>query len=119
CIDHHNVTEPFWKVNIIDPDACATGELVFQIIKAMGGEIDRNAAQAAYVSMVTDTGYFRFSKTSPRCHEAAAELLAAGVDPPRVYAEVYERNTAALMRLAASHWPISDRRKAAGSPGSA
>ncbi|OLD64229.1 MAG: hypothetical protein AUI47_07025 [Acidobacteria bacterium 13_1_40CM_2_68_5] len=99
CIDHHNVIETFWKVNIIDPDACATGELVFQIIKAMGGQIDRNAAQAAYVSMVTDTGYFRFSKTSPRCHEAAAELLAAGVDPPRVYAEVYERNTAALMRL--------------------
>ena len=99
CIDHHNVHEPFWKVSIIDPEACATGELVFQIIKAMGGQVDRNAAQAAYVSLVTDTGYFRFSKTSPRCHEAAAEMLAAGVDPPRVYEEVFERNSAALMRL--------------------
>ena len=99
CIDHHNVVEPFWKVNIIDPEACATGELVFQIVKAMGGQVDRNAAQAAYVSLVTDTGYFRFSKTSPRCHEAAAEMLAAGVSPPLVYEEVFERNSAALLRL--------------------
>ncbi len=99
CIDHHNVIEPFWKVNIVDSDSCATGELVFQIIKAMGGQVDRNAAQAAYVSLVTDTGYFRFSKTSPRCHEAAAEMLAAGVNPPLVYEEVFERNSAALLRL--------------------
>ncbi|HEV8701685.1 MAG TPA: bifunctional oligoribonuclease/PAP phosphatase NrnA [Candidatus Polarisedimenticolia bacterium] len=100
CIDHHNVVEPFWKVNVIDSDACATGELVFQIIKMLGGEVDPIGAQAAYTSLVTDTGYFRFSKTSPRCHEAAAEMLAAGVSPPAVYAEVYERNTPALLRLA-------------------
>ncbi|HXH28687.1 MAG TPA: bifunctional oligoribonuclease/PAP phosphatase NrnA [Candidatus Polarisedimenticolia bacterium] len=101
CIDHHNVVEPFWKVNIIDEEACATGELVFQIIKAMGGAPDPGAAQAAYVSMVTDTGYFRFSKTSPRCHRAAAEMLEAGVSPPRVYEEVFERNNVALVRLGA------------------
>ena len=100
CIDHHNVVEPFWNVNIIDSDACATGELVFQIIKLMGGSVDAVAAQAAYTSLVTDTGYFRFSKTSSRAHEAAAEMLAAGVSPPAVYAEVYERNTPALLRLA-------------------
>jgi len=100
CVDHHNVIEPFWALNIIDEDACATGELVFQIVKALGGRIDLEAAQAAYVSLVTDTGYFRFSKTSPRCHEAAAEMLAAGVSPPRVYQEVYERSSPALVRLA-------------------
>src|SRR5437773_1937732 len=99
CVDHHNVIEPFWALNIIDEDACATGELVFQIVKALGGRIDLEAAQAAYVSLVTDTGYFRFSKTSPRCHEAAAEMLPAGVSPPRVYEEVFERNSAALLRL--------------------
>jgi len=99
CIDHHNVVEPFWKINIIDQDASATGELVFHIVKALGGRPDAAAAQAAYVSLVTDTGYFRFSKTSPRCHEAAAEMLAAGVSPPRVYQEVFERNSPALLRL--------------------
>ncbi len=99
CIDHHNVLEPFWKINIVDEEACATGELVFQILKALGGRVGLPAAQAAYVSLVTDTGYFRFSKTSPRCHQAAAEMLALGVDPPRVYQEVFERNSAALVRL--------------------
>lgn len=99
CIDHHNVVENFWKINILDPDACATGELVFQIIKALGGRPDLRAAQAAYVSMVTDTGYFRFSKTSSRCHEAAAEMLAAGVHPPSVYEEVFERDSPAMVRL--------------------
>jgi phosphoesterase RecJ-like protein len=99
CIDHHNVVEPFWKVNVVDEEACATGELVFQIVKALHGRIDFVMAQAAYVSLVTDTGYFRFSKTSPRCHEAAAEMLAAGVSPPRVFQEVFERQSPALVRL--------------------
>ena len=99
CIDHHNVVEPFWTINIIDEEACATGELIFQIIKALGGRSDLRAAQAAYVSMVTDTGYFRYSKTSPRSHEAAAEMLTAGVSPQRVYQEVFQRSTEALVRL--------------------
>jgi phosphoesterase RecJ-like protein len=99
CIDHHNLTDPFWNITIVDEEACATGELVFQIVKALGGTLDHLAAQAAYVSLVTDTGGFRFSKTSPRCHEAAAEMLAAGVDPPHVYQEVFERNSPAILRL--------------------
>ncbi|HYV84757.1 MAG TPA: bifunctional oligoribonuclease/PAP phosphatase NrnA [Patescibacteria group bacterium] len=99
CIDHHNLIEPFWKVNIVDSEASATGELVFQIIKALGGTPDFTAAQAAYVSLVTDTGYFRFGKTSPRAHVAASEMLACGVSPPKVYEEVFERNSVALIRL--------------------
>jgi nanoRNase/pAp phosphatase (c-di-AMP/oligoRNAs hydrolase) len=128
CIDHHDVVDPFWTINIVDEDASATGELVFQIIKALGGAIDMEGAQAAYVSLVTDTGYFRFSKTSPRSHEAAAEMLALGVRPPRVFQEVYERNSAALVKLggvalttlqrdedgAARHRRRADRRDAEG-----
>ena len=99
CIDHHNMIEPFWNINIIDQEASATGELVFQLIRAMGGTIDARAAEAAYVSLVTDTGYFRFSKTSARSHEAASEMLTLGVKPPRVYEEVFERNSVGLIRL--------------------
>jgi phosphoesterase RecJ-like protein len=99
CIDHHNVVEPFWNVNIVDPESSATGELVFQIIKALGGVPDLTAAQAAYVSLVTDTGYFRFNKTSPRAHLAAAEMIERGVSPPHVYEQVFERASAALVRL--------------------
>jgi len=99
CIDHHNISDPFWKVNIVDQEASATGEMVYRIVQALGGRPDFAAAQAAYVSLVTDTGYFRFGKTAPRSHEAAAEMLAQGVSPPRVYAEVFERHSAAFVRL--------------------
>ena len=99
CIDHHNVVDPFWKVNIVDPEASATGELVFQIVKALGGAPDLAAAQGAYVSLVTDTGYFRFNKTSPRAHQAAAEMLERGVSPPLVYEQLFERASASLVRL--------------------
>ncbi len=99
CIDHHNLIDPFWKVNLIDSDAAATGEMVYRIIEALGGDPDFTAAQAAYVSLVTDTGSFRFGKTSPASHRLASRLLAKGVRPPRVYEEVYERGSAALVRL--------------------
>lgn len=99
CIDHHNVIDSFWNVNLVDPESSATGELVFQIVLALGGRPDFTASQAAYVSLVTDTGYFRFGKTSPRSHRTAAELLARGVSPPRVYEEVFERVSPALVRL--------------------
>lgn len=99
CIDHHNLVDPFWKVNLVDSQASATGEMVYRIVEALGGKPDFTASQAAYVSLVTDTGYFRFGKTAPRSHRLAADLLAAGVSPPRVYEEVYERGSAALVRL--------------------
>lgn len=99
CIDHHNLTDPFWKVSLVDPEASATGELVYRIIKTLGGRPDFAATQAAYVSLVTDTGYFRFGKTSPGAHESAADMLAQGVSPPRVYSEVFERHSAAFVRL--------------------
>ena len=100
CIDHHNLVDPFWKVNLIDSSSAATGEMVYRIIEALGGDPDFTAAQAAYVSLVTDTGSFRFGKTSPASHQLAARLLAKGVRPPRVHEEVYERTSAALVRLA-------------------
>lgn len=99
CIDHHDLTDPFWKVSLVDPQASATGELVYRLIKTLGGRPDFGATQAAYVSLVTDTGYFRFGKTSPGAHESAADMLAQGVSPPRVYSEVFERHSAALVRL--------------------
>jgi bifunctional oligoribonuclease and PAP phosphatase NrnA len=99
CVDHHSTTDPFWSVNVIDETACATGEMVYDLVKALGGEIDAHSAVALYTAMITDTGNFRFSKTSPRSHRIAAELLALGVDPARVYELVYEQQPAGFVRL--------------------
>lgn len=99
CIDHHLVRNDFWNINIIDENACATGEMIYDLIKTLGGEVDRAMAEALYVSIMTDTGRFRFPKTNGRIHRIAAEFLELGVLPHRVHHEVHERNSPAYIRL--------------------
>jgi len=89
-IDHHVARdEPAGNVMLSDPSACATGELVFDIAQALGRPITPDVAVPLYVALLTDTGGFRFSNTSPRCHAIAARLLASGVAPEEIYRTVY------------------------------
>src|SRR5690606_37911532 len=69
--------------------ACATGELVFDVAESLGLEITPQVATSLYTAILTDTGGFRFSNTTPRAHAVAAHLLAAGVDPEEMYRRVY------------------------------
>jgi len=99
CIDHHSTTDPFWAINLIDETACATGEMIYDLIRELGGALDGRSAVALYTAILTDTGGFRFSKTSPRTHRITAVLLAAGVDPSSVYEQVYEQQPEGFIRL--------------------
>ena len=99
CIDHHPAKETPWGHHLIDTAAGATAVLVYELVTAAGWRPDRAAAEALYAGLATDTGFFRFNSTSPRALRIAAELLEAGADPTRSYAEVYERNSPAYTRL--------------------
>ena len=89
-IDHHLPgEEPPGTIHLADVNACATGELVYDFAAVLGLEITPAIATALYVAILTDTGGFRFSNTSPRCHAIAARLLAAGVDPEEMYRRIY------------------------------
>ncbi len=89
-IDHHEAgDEPPGPIAMIDATACATGELVYDLAVTLGLPISTPAAVALYTAMLTDTGGFRFSNTSPRCHAIAGQLLAAGVNPEEMYRRVY------------------------------
>jgi phosphoesterase RecJ-like protein len=89
-IDHHIASdEPGGSVMLTDTTACATGELVFDVARELGLEIDRPIAVGLYTALLTDTGGFRFSNTTPRCHAIAGHLLAVGVDPEEMYRRVY------------------------------
>ena len=89
-IDHHVPSDdPPGTVLLADITACATGELVFDFARQLGLEITPAAARALYTAILTDTGGFRFSNTSPRCHAIAATLLQAGIDPEEMYRRVY------------------------------
>jgi phosphoesterase RecJ-like protein len=99
-IDHHIASdEPAGNILLTDVTACATGELVYDLACTLGFEITPDIAQALYTAILTDTGSFRFSNASPRCHAVAAELLDAGVDPEDMYIRVYASAPPGRVRL--------------------
>ena len=101
-IDHHIASEdPASNVMLTDVTACATGELVYDLATALSLDITPAIAQALYVAIVTDTGGFRFSNTTPRAHAMAADLLSVGVDPEDMYVRVYASAPAGRVRLLA------------------
>ena len=99
CIDHHPDHEDFVDLAVIDPDAAATGELIFYLIKTMNGSLSKNMAIALYAALLTDTGSFRFPKTSPQTHHIAAELLSRGANPLEIHSRLYEQNSLNLVRI--------------------
>ena len=101
-IDHHiDSDEPAGPVVVADTAACATAELVYDLAVVMGWEITAAMARSLYTGMLTDTGGFRFSNTSPRCLAVAAQLLACGVDPEDMYTRIYASAPAGRVRLMA------------------
>jgi phosphoesterase RecJ-like protein len=99
-IDHHLPgEEPPGTIHVTDVAACATGELVYDFAATLGLEITPAIATALYVAILTDTGGFRFSNTSPRCHAIAARLLSAGVDPEEMYRRIYASVPKGRLRL--------------------
>jgi phosphoesterase RecJ-like protein len=101
-IDHHQPSDdPAGTIIVSDTTACATAELVFDLATVMGWEITPAIARSLYTGMLTDTGGFRFSNTSPRCLTVAGQLLACGVDPEDMYTRIYASAPAGRVRLMA------------------
>jgi len=99
-IDHHIASdEPAGVIGLADISACATGELVYDLARELGFDVTPAIAQALYTAILTDTGSFRFSNATPRCHAVAADLLNAGVDPEEMYIRVYASAPPGRLRL--------------------
>ncbi len=79
-IDHHYSNDHYGDVNLVDPGACATGEIVYHLIKAMGIPLNKGIAESLYTALATDTGGFRYSNTTPQVLRLAAEFMEAGAD---------------------------------------
>jgi phosphoesterase RecJ-like protein len=89
-IDHHIPSdEPPSDVIVSDTTACATGELIFDFARTLGLDVTAEVGVALYAAILSDTGGFKFSNTSPRCHTIAGQLLATGVDPEEMYRRIY------------------------------
>jgi len=90
-IDHHPDNRRYGTLNWIDPAAAATGEMVFDLIRALGYPVTPEIALDLFTAVHTDTGSFRYSNTTPRTFRIAAELTAAGADPALVSDRLYQR----------------------------
>jgi len=89
-IDHHHDNTRFGTVNLVCSIASSTAEMVWRIAKELDVEITPEIAEALYVGLVTDTGRFMYENTSPAAHRMAAELIEAGVEPHRIYRQLFE-----------------------------
>lgn len=102
-IDHHTDPEDFADLQYILTEYSSTGEIVYDIIKESGkSEIDLIPAIALYAAIMTDTGSFHYDRTTPKVHSIAAELLSLGVQPHKVYEEIYEKGSFSRLKLLGS-----------------
>jgi phosphoesterase RecJ-like protein len=98
-IDHHGEEGGDGHINLIDPSACATGELIFSIARYYESKIPLDIAINLYTAILTDTGSFQFSNSTPSAFEIAGELVKGGVDPRYVAERVYESYSPERFRL--------------------
>lgn len=99
CIDHHRSNPGFGTVNLVDPEAAATAEIVLRLIDRMGGEPDAQVAACLYAALIADTGRFQYEATTPETLRMAARLRERPFDHARLAQALYEDNSFASLRL--------------------
>ena len=100
-IDHHVTNEGFGDVAVVDPSSAATGELVYDLLGLLGWEVDAEIAQCLLTALITDTGRFQYSNTTPRTLEIASHLVEHGAEPNVVGRHVYEEAPFGYLKIAA------------------
>jgi bifunctional oligoribonuclease and PAP phosphatase NrnA len=98
-IDHHLGNSHFGALNYVIPSECSTGTAVMHLLREMGVEIDRDIATCILTTIMTDTGGFMHSNTTPEVLELSAELIRAGADKEEITEEIFANRRVAATRL--------------------
>ena len=98
-IDHHVTNNGYGNINIVKPDASSCGEVVYELIKTLNLDLNKEIAELLYVAILTDTGGFKYENTSNKVFEYAAELVEYGVNPTELYRKCYEEKPKAMALL--------------------
>jgi phosphoesterase RecJ-like protein len=98
-IDHHLGNQCYGAVNWVDSAAPAVGEMVYRLSQGLKLPLDPETASCLYLTLVTDTGGFRFSNATPAAFEAAAALVRDGAHPEQVSQWLYESQPVAVIKL--------------------
>ena len=89
-IDHHVTNQQYGTLNYVDPDASATGEIVFSLLEPLKVELDFDLAEALYVAISTDTGSFKYDNTTAYTHTVIAKLLQTGISPGALSQKIFD-----------------------------
>ncbi len=100
-IDHHHDNSRFGDVNLIVSRASSTGEILHDLFRELGVTVTPGIAEALYIALVTDTGRFQYTNTTPKALRIAAELVEAGANVHQVFQDVYENVAFAKLKLLA------------------
>jgi phosphoesterase RecJ-like protein len=98
-IDHHHDNSRFGDLNLVVGDASSTSEVLRDLFTELGVRLTPEIAEALYIALVTDTGRFQYTNTTPKALRLAAELVEAGADVHRVFQGVYESVEFAKLKL--------------------
>jgi phosphoesterase RecJ-like protein len=88
-IDHHVTNDSFGTINVVQPKASSTCEMVFDLLKEAKQELNKNLAILLYAGIMTDTGSFRYENTSAHCHAVAEELMTFKFSAAQMYDRLY------------------------------
>ena len=98
-IDHHPTNTAFGTINWVEPEACATAEMVYFLLRSLEIPISKNTATCLYTGIHTDTGGFRYQNTSARVHFIAAKLVDLGAVPWWISEKIYDTKPLSQIRL--------------------
>ena len=92
-IDHHITNTQFGDINFVDIKSSSTGEVLYDMIKIMNYDLNKEIATCLYVSISTDTGSFKYTNTTSKTHLVASELLEKGIDLETINIELYQKRS--------------------------
>lgn len=98
-IDHHVTNDRFGSVNVVDPKASSSCEMIFDLLKEAKYPLNKNLALLLYAGIMTDTGSFRFENTSAHCHAVAEQLMAFKFSAASMYDRLYVGIPVADMKM--------------------
>lgn len=101
-IDHHKTGDGLGRVNLVDNTAAAAGLIIFDLIKFAGWPTTEKLAQALFVAIASDTGWFQFPNTDSRVFASCAELIKAGVNVTEIYHKLFHNFSPQRLKLVAA-----------------
>jgi bifunctional oligoribonuclease and PAP phosphatase NrnA len=98
-VDHHQSNTMYGSINLVEPEASASGQVTFRLLRALDAEISPAAATNLYAALLTDTGGYRHENTNEVALRLGADLVALGADPAWVALKSYKSMAVEALKL--------------------